>query len=435
MERAAKSAESSPEAARPPVAQIGAAVAVEGGAAHLAPGALLPELQGGRPLPVSTRSRLEASFGQPLDGVRIHDDARAAELSAAHNADAFTLGDHVAFAAGRFAPGTPSGDHLLAHEIAHVVQQRGGGGGQVDGGATVSRPHEAVEVEAEAAAHRFSRGEAAGVSARGFTTRARILRQNHGPDSTDTGGGGDGADGGPTNETPNSSSSSSPNESSTTSLPGDTGQTNSGDANSSSTNSAPIEEDTTQANTSDPNAVPRRPNGPQEDGDQQQDTSAQRSQDPVELGADPVETQQSAADGPGLAAYQELVEQARGRIRTSYDQRVLSIEERRTTATETVTAELGAALESLNAGIDADISGVNQTASDAVIAAEDARLAAVQRVSEDGDARTREITDARDAELRRVREGSAQEATLARTTGADEVHPPKRKRRLGGLLA
>jgi hypothetical protein len=60
-----------------------------------------------------------------LGGARWHTDSNAAALSGQLNARAFTVGDHVAFGAGEYRPGTPVGDALIAHEMAHVVQQSG----------------------------------------------------------------------------------------------------------------------------------------------------------------------------------------------------------------------------------------------------------------------------------------------------------------------
>jgi hypothetical protein len=79
----------------------------------------------GRPLEGSARRSMEARFGYDFSGVRIHDDARAAETAAAIDAAAFTVGEDVAFAAGRYDPRTAEGRRLLAHELSHVVQQRG----------------------------------------------------------------------------------------------------------------------------------------------------------------------------------------------------------------------------------------------------------------------------------------------------------------------
>lgn len=65
-------------------------------------------------------------MGADLSEVRIHADGRAAELSDRIQAKAFTTGSDIFFGRGGFAPSTPGGQHLLAHELAHVVQQRGG---------------------------------------------------------------------------------------------------------------------------------------------------------------------------------------------------------------------------------------------------------------------------------------------------------------------
>ncbi len=64
-----------------------------------------------------------ARFGSDFSGVRIHDDSAAADSARQIGALAYTLGSHIAFAPGRFAPQSGPGRHLLAHELAHVVQQ------------------------------------------------------------------------------------------------------------------------------------------------------------------------------------------------------------------------------------------------------------------------------------------------------------------------
>ncbi len=79
---------------------------------------------GGQPLDRQTRSFMEARFGHDFGRVRIHADARAAESARAVNAHAYTVGAHIAFAPGRFAPTTADGRRLLAHELAHTIQQR-----------------------------------------------------------------------------------------------------------------------------------------------------------------------------------------------------------------------------------------------------------------------------------------------------------------------
>ncbi|GAB3255299.1 eCIS core domain-containing protein [Chitinimonas naiadis] len=85
---------------------------------------LLALLQGGDPLPDPTRRLMEQRFGMSLASVRIHTDGEAASLNEAVGAHAFTLGEHIAFNRGRFQPDHPAGEHLLAHELAHVAQHR-----------------------------------------------------------------------------------------------------------------------------------------------------------------------------------------------------------------------------------------------------------------------------------------------------------------------
>jgi hypothetical protein len=79
----------------------------------------------GTPLPANEQSFFENRLDVPLDGVRVHHDAEAADLSQRIAAQAFTVGQDVFFGAGQFRPGTTSGRHLIAHELAHVRQQSG----------------------------------------------------------------------------------------------------------------------------------------------------------------------------------------------------------------------------------------------------------------------------------------------------------------------
>jgi hypothetical protein len=80
----------------------------------------------GRPLDTDTRSTMESRFGRSFAGVRVHTDTHAAASAREIDAAAYTSGTHIVFGAGRFEPGTPSGRRLLAHELAHVLQQRSG---------------------------------------------------------------------------------------------------------------------------------------------------------------------------------------------------------------------------------------------------------------------------------------------------------------------
>ncbi len=77
----------------------------------------------GQPLDAPARTFMESRFGQDFGQVRIHTDARAAELAHNFNAHAFTVGQNIFFGAGKFTPGSESGRHLLAHELVHTRQQ------------------------------------------------------------------------------------------------------------------------------------------------------------------------------------------------------------------------------------------------------------------------------------------------------------------------
>ena len=77
----------------------------------------------GRPLDANTRAVMEPRFGHDFSQVRVHADEKAAESAAAVGALAYTVGTDVVFGTGQHAPGTMEGRKLLAHELAHVVQQ------------------------------------------------------------------------------------------------------------------------------------------------------------------------------------------------------------------------------------------------------------------------------------------------------------------------
>ncbi|HXA55525.1 MAG TPA: DUF4157 domain-containing protein [Solirubrobacteraceae bacterium] len=126
-------------------------------ASILADGTVHPEVQaaiarrrgGGGALDGRSRERFASQLGDPLADVRVHTDAGADTLARSMSARAFTTGSDVFFATGEYRPGTGAGDRLLAHELTHVVQQRGA---PITGPLTVSEPGDAQEAEAEAVA-------------------------------------------------------------------------------------------------------------------------------------------------------------------------------------------------------------------------------------------------------------------------------------------
>ena len=99
---------------------VGAAKA----AAGEAPGIVHDVLRSsGQPLDGATRAVMECHFGHDFSQVRVHSSIDAALSAQALNAHAYTVGSHIVFGSGRFAPGSQDGRRLLAHELAHVVQQ------------------------------------------------------------------------------------------------------------------------------------------------------------------------------------------------------------------------------------------------------------------------------------------------------------------------
>lgn len=77
----------------------------------------------GDPLPATTRKQMENSFGMDFSGVRLHTDNHAAQMNKELHAQAFTHGSDIYFGSGKYDTNSTGGQHLLAHELTHVVQQ------------------------------------------------------------------------------------------------------------------------------------------------------------------------------------------------------------------------------------------------------------------------------------------------------------------------
>jgi hypothetical protein len=136
----------------------------------------------GHALPDGLRGRFETSLGVDLGGVRVHDDAAAAHASAALGARAYAVGQDVFVGAGHYAPETTDGAWLLAHEVAHTVQQRGATAGPQTK-LEVSEAGDACEVEADAAANAMMEGRAASVTAASGVARKIMPDKGHKPDA------------------------------------------------------------------------------------------------------------------------------------------------------------------------------------------------------------------------------------------------------------
>jgi hypothetical protein len=107
----------------------------------------------GQPLDAQTRAFMEGRFGHDFARVRVHTDERAAESARAVDALAYTVGRDVVFDAGRYAPQTRAGQHLLAHELAHVMQQAPASGSDSEV-LRIDEPNSAHEQQADLAGQR-----------------------------------------------------------------------------------------------------------------------------------------------------------------------------------------------------------------------------------------------------------------------------------------
>jgi hypothetical protein len=100
----------------------------------------------GEPLAQDVRERMESRFGFDFSSVRVHASSRDAEAADALGATAFTVGTHVVFGHGAYAPGSETGERLIAHELTHVVQNVRSTGSPTQ---SLTDPGDAAEREAD----------------------------------------------------------------------------------------------------------------------------------------------------------------------------------------------------------------------------------------------------------------------------------------------
>ncbi|GAA3464252.1 hypothetical protein GCM10018963_62650 [Saccharothrix longispora] len=110
----------------------------------------------GSPLDAPVREDMERRMGADFSDVRVHTDGAASQAAASVRAEAFTTGSHVVFGQGQYDPSSSTGQHRLAHELTHVLQQRSGpvAGTDTGGGVRVSDPSDRFEQAAEDNARR-----------------------------------------------------------------------------------------------------------------------------------------------------------------------------------------------------------------------------------------------------------------------------------------
>ena len=131
----------------------------------------------GSPLPDGVRQHMELRFDADFSGVRIHTDDPAIQLTRLLKANAFTQGNEIFFNQGRFAPGSREGQHLLAHELTHTIQQGAAGARQIQPQAEPSAVQRQEDDEATIlirpellAAIKLARGEIGKVNAKQTNT-------------------------------------------------------------------------------------------------------------------------------------------------------------------------------------------------------------------------------------------------------------------------
>lgn len=140
---------------------------------------------GGRQaLPAELRAKMEQSFQRDFSAVTAQEGAAAPAIGAR----AFTQGTDLHFAPGEYQPGSPEGQELIGHELAHVVQQSEGRVGETTqakgaGDQAVSvNDDPSLEREADEQGARAARGEPAGTSGVGGPAAGRWRRSSGRPD-------------------------------------------------------------------------------------------------------------------------------------------------------------------------------------------------------------------------------------------------------------
>ncbi len=103
----------------------------------------------GNPLSKSTRNSMESAFGTDFSGVRIHTGSNAIQMSQDLNAKAFTHGSDIYFNQGNYNTGSSEGQHLLAHELTHTVQQNGNHIAKAENDDSNTTPSQSTEVNKE----------------------------------------------------------------------------------------------------------------------------------------------------------------------------------------------------------------------------------------------------------------------------------------------
>lgn len=139
----------------------------------------------GRPLDHGMREFMESRFGHDFSQVQVHADGAAAASARSIDALAYTVGSDVVFAAGQYAPHQPAGRRLIAHELAHVVQQSGTRA-NARTHLQIGDANDTAEVEADRIAAQVTGGESVTASPQPAQSPAVVRRQPANSPRTET---------------------------------------------------------------------------------------------------------------------------------------------------------------------------------------------------------------------------------------------------------
>jgi hypothetical protein len=146
----------------------------------------------GQALPTHLQRQFEQSTGADLSGVRVHTGGESATAARAVGAKAYTVGQRHPLRRGPLPARRSFGMHLLAHEVAHTVQQQGGAAHRQHK-LEVSTPHDAAEVEADRAADAMVRGEATAIGG-GAGVARQVVQRDEAPKPAEEASAGEFAD-------------------------------------------------------------------------------------------------------------------------------------------------------------------------------------------------------------------------------------------------
>ncbi len=139
-----------------------------GGEAGVMDAGVVPADSASEPLDRGTRQFMEPRFGRDFSDIRVHTDMRAAKSARTLGADAYTTGRDIYFGSGKYSPSSTEGQHLLAHELTHTVQQASGAVAAEkpvqSHSVVVGSPDSPLEAEAEHTADQVLRSPAQPVS-------------------------------------------------------------------------------------------------------------------------------------------------------------------------------------------------------------------------------------------------------------------------------